>query len=678
MAEVARLRAEIKDIKAPADIRNLPYWLCFRLEDTGDVKPAKVPYYASGSRRTGQNGSAEDRARLTTFDAAKSAAALKGMDGIGFALIKGSGITVIDADHCLTDAGIHPDVVKMGAGTYAEFSPSGEGVHIFLKGDLGDERDPNGEFGCDIFSSKGYVTFTGIPTEETVLLGVQDFIATVPQSVQDYVDKRFSNRRRLSDNFASTRKVPQPEGWNKEQIAEMLSVLNADMGRNKWRDIGMAIHLESNGRDWGFELWDSWSRTGKEKYPGTPQLRHQWNSFKDREALQVMLDHDSNAGVCTVSNALVPIASQNGVLMQAPVPLDVFNDIAVVREIKTKLKAANDEKYHLIPAIDYAGFATSSWLIKNFLTEQSFCVIYGESGSGKSFEVLDIGMSIARGVDWRGRKTQRKTVVYLVAEGAYGMRTRLLAYAQHHQIELKDVDFYIIDAVPNLLMRDDAVELAKSICQLDNVGLVIVDTVAQTTVGGNENSGEDVGKFISNCQGIMKATGASVMAVHHKGKDPTKGARGWSGLRAAVDTELEVERLSTGRVLRIRKQKEGQDFEEFGFDLDVVTVGFDEDGDAVTSCVVRHLDRVPVTEQKKSFGKWEAMIVKVVEEMAKTQSDQIDPKEVMDRVLQTSDAPEDGKRDNRKQHINRAMDSLCASGHAPFFKAEDGTLTYFK
>lgn len=57
--------------------------------------------------------------------------------------------------------------------------------------------------------------------------------------------------------------------------------------------------------------------------------------------------------------------------------------------------------------------------------------------------------------------------------------------------------------------------------------------------------------------GLTRATGATVVLVHHAGKDTSKGARGWSGLRAAADAELEVVRSPEGRLLRVTKQKEG-------------------------------------------------------------------------------------------------------------------------
>ena len=77
-----------------------------------------------------------------------------------------------------------------------------------------------------------------------------------------------------------------------------------------------------------------------------------------------------------------------------------------------------------------------------------------------------------------------------------------------------------------------------------------------------------------------------VLLIHHSGKNAAMGARGWSGLRAACDAEIEVVREATGRYMRLTKSKDGEDGLEWGFDLKVVQVGVDDDGDPITSCVV--------------------------------------------------------------------------------------------
>jgi primase-polymerase (primpol)-like protein len=66
-------------------MRNLPGWLVWRFEHhEGEDKPRKVPYYTSGPKRHGKQGEPQDLQKLTAFDAARTAAARRGFDGVGF------------------------------------------------------------------------------------------------------------------------------------------------------------------------------------------------------------------------------------------------------------------------------------------------------------------------------------------------------------------------------------------------------------------------------------------------------------------------------------------------------------------------------------------------------------------------------------------------------------------
>src|SRR5262249_54953770 len=133
--------------------------------------------------------------------------------------------------------------------------------------------------------------------------------------------------------------------------------------------------------------------------------------------------------------------------------------------------------------------------------------------------------------------------------------------------------------------------------------IVVVDTLAQATPGANENAGEDMGRVLANCKAIRRATGATVLLIHHAGKDLSRGARGWSGLRAAADAEIEISRLDdSNRLATITKQKDGTDGAKYPFKLAVVPLGEDADGEVIDSCVVTHLDTVP-RRQREPTGR---------------------------------------------------------------------------
>jgi hypothetical protein len=286
-----------------------------------------------------------------------------------------------------------------------------------------------------------------------------------------------------------------------------------------------------------------------------------------------------------------------------------------------------------------------------------------------------MGMAIARGLDWRGKRTRQGRVAYIAAEGADGFRKRLAAYAKHNQVDLATVPMTVLNAAPNLLEKQDAVDLAKGIKASGGADLIVVDTFAQTTPGANENAGEDVGKALGYCKRIHEVTGAMVLLIHHSGKDATKGARGWSGLRAAADAEIEVCREATGRYLRLTKSKDGEDGLEWGFDLEVVQVDVDEDLEPVTSCVVVEA-QMPVVGAgpARKLGKNEKVLNEVLQEMAQAQTSGIEIKPVLEeaaRRMMGRDGVDSDKKGNYKSNARRALHRLCEGDDAPYWLDPD-------
>lgn len=638
---------------APSAMQDLPAWLIWKFEP-GEKKPRKVPYYADGGRRQGPQGSAQDRAQLVTFDAALAAAKRRGFEGVGFATLPEFGIVALDFDNCMVDGGVHPEVEKLVSSTYAEYSPSGNGVRAFMRGDLGNHKDSSEPFGFETFSSKGFVTYTGRPLFITELVGNNDTLADVTDDVRDLAAQRFG-RTVERESSADPLMAYEPKlGLSASQIKAALAVLDPDMGHDDWLHIGMGIHHETDGE--GFEYWNNWSAGGA-KYPSEEALQARWETFGNQPGRPV------------TARTLVKLANAQG----AGIKLDMANTAdfdAIVADSDSKTL-----RFQVVPAGEFSRGERPGWIIKGVIPRAELVVLFGASGSGKSFLALDLGMAIARGIPWRGNRTKAGRVVYIAAEGGAGFRNRLLAYGKHHQVDLDALPFGIIYAAPNFLQKDDAMEIAKAIKATGHCGVVVVDTFAQVIPGANENAAEDIGKALAHCRGIHRATGAVVVLVHHAGKDLSAGARGWSGLRAAADAEIEVLRTIGGRVARISKQKDGEDGSAWGFDLEIVPIGMDEDGDVIDSCIVKEAE-LPTTGRVKlrPLGKWERLVRDVVDEIALGQSEGIEVDFVIAEAIRRADPVEPGKRDTRKQLAKRALDTLCKGDEALYFE-ENGCLS---
>ena len=654
---VATITPHVRSAEAPEALRSLHAWLTWRFEpnDNPGGKPRKVPYYADGGRRYGVQGTREDRSRLVTFDAAKRAAARRGYDGVGFAPLPEFDILALDFDNCILANGrIHPDVVACLDATYAEYSPSGNGIRAFFTGQLGNNKAHGEPFGMELFSSKGFVTFTGNVLDLVEIAGNTNVVAPITEAVRTLVRQRF--KRQLEEVQANDGYATPPVGLDDQDIQRCLDALPDDLDYDAWLTTGMAIHHETRGQ--GFELWDEWSQRSP-KYTTREYGIERWNSF------------GKGNGVAVTIRSLAHMANERGAEVEVGgvASADEFDDAPA-----TSTAADGTVKALRFPVLTLGEFAARpplDWIIKGVLPKAELAVLYGEPGSGKTFMALDLTMAIARGMQWRSKRTRSGRVVYVAAEGAGGFRNRCVAYAQHHQLDTANLPFGVIADAPNFLLRPDIDAVARSIGKCD---LIVVDTLAQSMPGGNENAGEDVGKVLSHCKRLHRITGGMVLLVHHSGKDATKGARGWSGIKGAVDAELEVTRSAAGRALRLSKSKDGEDGLAWGFGLEIISIGQDEDGEAITSCVVLETDLPDPTRAVRVLGPVETIVNAVIQEMAEAQTSGIEIAAVLSESAKR--LPErEGKRDTRRQHAKRALESLCNGDTAPYLLEDDGTIT---
>jgi putative DNA primase/helicase len=240
-------------------------------------------------------------------------------------------------------------------------------------------------------------------------------------------------------------------------------------------------------------------------------------------------------------------------------------------------------------------------LVKGLLGAGEMSVWFGEPKCGKSFLVTNLALAISTGQEWCGKKVKQVPVIYIAAEGAGGFAKRIEAHRRHHG-GIDDAKFYPILTGVNLLDPDaDLGPILHWVEEFD-AGLVIVDTLARTMAGGNENSPEDMGIYIANCDKIREMTGAHVSVVHHSPKHNNNTPRGHSSLFGAVDALIRVEKRETGHAAKVEASKDDEDGLEIGFSLKVIEVGVDEDGSTVTSCAVITDVEAPAKKEKRLTG----------------------------------------------------------------------------
>lgn len=229
-------------------------------------------------------------------------------------------------------------------------------------------------------------------------------------------------------------------------------------------------------------------------------------------------------------------------------------------------------------------------LIEGLMTIGGLTVIYGDSNSGKTFFALSMAAAIATGTDFYGRKVDPGLAIYLACEAPVSIRSRLQALKKFYGCSLENLA--IVQVPLNFYESDahvvDVIAMVREVEQIKGkkAHCLFGDTLARMSAGANENSGEDMGPVMARFDKVALATKAAMTIIHHNGKNAAAGARGWSGIRAHIDTEIEVTEKDGTRSATITKQRElpGKG-ESIYFRLEIVEMGVSKFGSTATTCV---------------------------------------------------------------------------------------------
>lgn len=287
------------------------------------------------------------------------------------------------------------------------------------------------------------------------------------------------------------------------------------------------------------------------------------------------------------------------------------------RQVEAEKRSTLSLNYVFASDIDTKDERFEDELIERVLSKDGTSVIYGDSNSGKTFLAVDMACAIAQGKRWLDRRTVKGVVLYLATEAAGSVVNRIKAYKKHHHVSHLDV--VVVKSPLNFFEENgdpyQVVMLIKKIEQETSkkVELIIGDTMARIAAGANENAGQDMAVVLKHAEFIKTEGKAHFLWIHHCGKDAARGMRGWSGIRAAIDTEIEVveDKETKVRGVEITKQRdlEGKG-DRYGFRLEAIKIGVSQWNVDRTSCVV-----IPENAPPSSKDKTKAKRGSVVEQM---------------------------------------------------------------
>ncbi len=339
-------------------------------------------------------------------------------------------------------------------------------------------------------------------------------------------------------------------------------------------------------------------------------------------------------------------------------PLDAYLDEPRARPNGKAVPAGQSPR--TLPGKDFADMQPhlkDGYTVKGLITPNSLVGIIGQTGSGKTFFATDLAMHVAAGRPWRDKNVRSGLVVYGALEGPVSAENRFVAARDHAGFE-NGIPLRLTPGPINLRDPLDVAVLTAFVRQAESdhgapCVAVFVDTLSRAMAGGDENGPEDMGALIVGADMVRLGTGAVVVLVHHMGKDETRGARGHSSLKAALDTEIEVTAKDGIHVATVTKQRDLPSGDAFPFKLRPVELGHDEDDDPVTSCIVEPTEQAP-SDRKQPRGKNQAKLLAALQEWRRNNPD----REFITTIDYRQIATAQGLVRNRLQEVTEKLEEF--------------------
>lgn len=601
--------------------------------------------------------------------------------GVGYLMTGHHGIVGVDLDYCIKDGVVAPWAAEIIAklDSYTEVSPSGTGLHVMLAGDL--DTDWSVKLGEKCAKQPGIDVYGGGARFLTV---TGAHVAGSPRDVRPAAAalSTLEARYRKSKDSGQLHVLPLPDTHDIEvpeytelglpaRIVNLLTE-GPDPGADRSALLiaaGVALAGAGLTPEQAFALMVDNEHImdialDKRQYDDGKAREYLWTHHCRRGAAiydtgrQLQLDEFDDLGAeDDLADILGSIPAKTGTAA------DDFDDLGPAEDNRHADHSPKGKKsrFEFLPVESFLQRKPAGWIIKGVLPAASLGVIFGASGSGKTFLALDLSLSVARGIDWRAHRVQQGGVAYVVAEGAGGFRDRVEAYCRAHDLDPAALPLRVLADAPDLMLNADVKDLAAALKKCGPLSIIVMDTYARV-MSGNENEAQDANKAIAHCALLHRLTGAMVVLVHHSGKDAARGARGSGALRAAADVEIEVIKTAGYRAASITKMKDGRDDAEFQFKLADVVIGQDEDGEDITSCVVEHRVNSAPRIAGKPLTARQTLVLRILDEYMGLSDGSAHYAELKRLVADQIPVDETKKVDNRGRDVGRDIDHLVSVG----------------
>lgn len=276
---------------------------------------------------------------------------------------------------------------------------------------------------------------------------------------------------------------------------------------------------------------------------------------------------------------------------------DILSDAQELIAALQKKQGQGKTNFALRTTADILAPRTLRYLVDDLITMPAIIGVYGTTGHGKSFVVVDLACHIATGKAYNGYSVKQGSVLYVAAEDSGGIERRIAAWMKTNP------DYPVNDALHLIaepcLLPSQTKDLIECIATIPNLRLLILDTL-NLTLEGNENDTTDMTAYMRAAKAISQSyPDLCVLIVHHAGKSGQDFARGSVAFKANLDVEFCVRMDADIVTISNTKVKNSAEAKPLAFSF--ATVDLDnwtkEDGSHIESAVL-----VPTDAQRGQDG----------------------------------------------------------------------------
>lgn len=237
-------------------------------------------------------------------------------------------------------------------------------------------------------------------------------------------------------------------------------------------------------------------------------------------------------------------------------------------------------------------FPQPAYLVMKVLLTIGLSLLFGMSGTGKTFATLNIALSVAHGISWMERRVKKGIVWYINTEGNTTFGRRIQAWYMEHPDLSPTSNFRVIPW--SLDLRENFSDLLDTIAVLkeenEKPSLIIFDNFSMCGAGINQNLQEEVSPVLRTLNDLAQEQECHVMVIHHTNKEDD--INGTMAFRNHVDTMIQLKKEDKADkhspiLFCCQKSRDDEPFSDIKTEMKQITLYVDPDTlEEITSNVV--------------------------------------------------------------------------------------------